>query len=172
MKENEESNHHRISSINNHRNSNGTRSKNGCKGSSRPDFYHECKTSGRHQHLRAEQGLPALTLDSELNSYAAVRSEEINTVWSHTRPNGTSGADMISSTKWRGENLSYITYGSFGFSDSEQNNAADSVFASLKASPSHYSNMVSGNYTKIGIYTYVANTGSGVKLCTAYMFSN
>ena len=52
-------------------------------------------------NLRAEQGLPALTLDSELNSYAAVRSEEINTVWSHTRPNGTSGADMISSTKWR-----------------------------------------------------------------------
>ena len=52
-------------------------------------------------NLRAEQGLPALTLDSELNSYAAVRSEEINTVWSHTRPNGTSGADMISSTKWK-----------------------------------------------------------------------
>ena len=71
-------------------------------------------------NLRAEQGLPALTLDSELTSYAAVRSEEITTVWSHTRPNGTSGADMISSNKWRGENLSYITYGSFGFSDSEQ----------------------------------------------------
>lgn len=123
-------------------------------------------------NLRAEQGLPALTLDSELTSYAAVRSEEITSVWSYTRPNGTSGADMISSNKWRGENLSYITYGSFGFSDSEQNSAADSVFASLKASPSHYSNMVSGNYTKIGIYTYVTNTGSGIKLSTAYMFSN
>ena len=123
-------------------------------------------------NLRAEQGLPALTLDNELNSFAAVRSEEITSLWSHTPVSYTHLADMISSTKWRGENLSYITYGSFGFSDSEQNNAADSVFASLKASPSHYSNMVSGNYTKIGIYTYVANTGSGVKLCTAYMFSN
>lgn len=123
-------------------------------------------------NLRAEQGLPALALDSELNSYAAVRSEEITTLWSHTRPDGTSGSDMISSNKWRGENLSYITYGSFGFSEEEQNTAADSVFASLKASPSHYSNMVSGNYTKIGIYTYITNTGSGVKLSTAYMFSN
>lgn len=123
-------------------------------------------------NLRAEQGLPALTLDNELNSFAAVRSEEITSLWSHTRPDGTSGCDMISSNKWRGENLSYITYGSFGFSEQEQNTAADSVFASLKASPSHYSNMVSGNYTKIGIYTYITNTGSGVKLSTAYMFSN
>ena len=32
--------------------------------------------------------------------------------------------------------------------------------------------MVSGNYTKIGIYTYVTNTDSGIKLSTAYMFSN
>lgn len=56
-------------------------------------------------NLRAEQGLPALTLDNELNSFAAVRSEEITSLWSHTRPDGTSGCDMISSNKWRGENL-------------------------------------------------------------------
>lgn len=123
-------------------------------------------------NLRAEQGLPALTLDAELTTFAAVRSQEIVTNWSHTRPDGTSGCDMISRNKWRGENLSYIIYGSFGFSDAEQTGAADTVFASLKASPTHYSNMVSGNYTKIGICTCVTNTGNGIKLSTAYMFSN
>lgn len=122
--------------------------------------------------LRATQGLGALSLDSELSGFAATRAQEASVTWSHTRPNGTQGCDMISAGKWRGENLSYVQYSAFGFSAQEQSQAAQLMYDSLVASPSHYSNMVFGSYTKIGLYTYVSNTGSGTKLTTAYMFSN
>lgn len=122
--------------------------------------------------LRAEQGLSALTLDTSLNDIAEIRSNEIIHNWSHTRPDGTSGCDMISEDNYRGENLSYISYDDFDFSASDQTDAADSIFSSLKDSPAHYDNMVNSNYTKIGISTSVSQTNSGVSLFTAYMFSN
>lgn len=122
--------------------------------------------------LRQAQGLNALSVDGGLSSIAATRAQEASSTWSHTRPNGTQGVDMIASNKWRGENLSYVQYSSFGFSSEEQSQAANIMFGNLKASPTHYDNMVFGDFTKIGVYTYVSNDGSGVKLTTAYMFSN
>lgn len=122
--------------------------------------------------LRASQGLSALSLDSSLSTIAATRAQEASSVWSHTRPDGTQGCDMISADKWRGENLSYIKYTSFDGSGTAQSGAADIMFDNLVASPTHYANMVYANYTKIGIYTYVSEDASGVKLTTAYMFSN
>lgn len=122
--------------------------------------------------LRASQGLPGLTLDAGLTAIAATRSQEASTVWSHTRPNGQQGISMLPSDKWRGENLSYVQYGSFTFTPSEQSSAASLMFANLKASPTHYKNMVFNNFTKIGIATTATNTASGIKLTTAYMFTN
>lgn len=122
--------------------------------------------------LRASVGLPALIMDGDLLAIAAVRSGEASALWSHTRPNGAQGCDMISSNKWRGENLSYVKYAAFNGTDGEQVTAADYMFANLKASPTHYDNMVFGSFTKIGIHTTKTTDGSGVKLTTAYMFSN
>ena len=122
--------------------------------------------------LRAQNGLPALTVDSSLVAIAETRSDEAAVLWSHTRPNGGKGADMISHNKWRGENLSYVTYSNYNGSDSEQASAADLMFKNLCNSPSHYDNMVFSSYTKIGIATSVTQTGSGTKVTTAYMFSN
>ncbi|XME03871.1 CAP domain-containing protein [Lachnospiraceae bacterium C1.1] len=122
--------------------------------------------------LRAENGLPSLTLDSTLVSIAETRSDEASVLWSHTRPSGGKGADMISHDKWRGENLSYVTYSSYNGSDSEQSSAASLMFKNLCNSPSHYDNMVFSSYTKIGIATAVTKTASGTKVTTAYMFSN
>lgn len=122
--------------------------------------------------LRASVGLSALTMDGDLLAIAAVRSGEASALWSHTRPDGTQGCDMISANKWRGENLSYVKYAAFNGTDAEQVTAADYMFANLKASPTHYDNMVFGSFTKIGIHTSKTTDGSGVKLTTAYMFSN
>ena len=122
--------------------------------------------------LRAQNGLSALTLDSNLVSIAETRSEEASVLWSHTRPNGGKGADMISHDKWRGENLSYVTYSNYSGSDSEQSSAASLMFKNLCNSPSHYDNMVFSSYTKIGIATSVSQTDGGTKVTTAYMFSN
>jgi uncharacterized protein YkwD len=122
--------------------------------------------------LRAQQGVGGLEIDDTLNSYAATRSVEAATKWSHTRPNGAQGCDMIPANKWRGENLSYVTYPDFGYSEAEQDEAAEVMFNNLVASPTHYDNMVFGSFTKIGIRTSVLDTGGGTRLTTAYMFSS
>ena len=122
--------------------------------------------------LRTSQGVAALESDASLTSVAAVRSSEASVLWSHTRPNGTQGVQMLPSDEWRGENLSYVIYSSFGFSEAEQQAAADVMYGNLAASPEHYSNMVFTSFTKIGISTTVTYTSQGVKLTTAYMFSN
>ena len=112
--------------------------------------------------LRASLGEGALVVDSSLVSIANVRSQEASVKWSHTRPNGTQGADMISANKWRGENLSYIT----GTEDVSE--ASRIMFDNLVASPTHYDNMVFGQFTRIGISSYVENG----KITVAYMFSS
>lgn len=40
--------------------------------------------------IRTEEGLPALTTNSSLSNAAALRAEEIVTLYSHTRPDGSS----------------------------------------------------------------------------------
>ncbi len=122
--------------------------------------------------LRASVGVGSLSIDPTLNSYAATRSVEATTKWSHTRPNGAQGCDMIPGNKWRGENLSYVTFPDFSYSQEEQEQAAQIMFDNLVASPTHYDNMTFGSFTKVGIRTNVANTGNGVRLTTAYLFSN
>lgn len=122
--------------------------------------------------LRASQGLPALSLDASLSSVAAIRAQEASTTWSHTRPNGTQGISLLPANKWRGENLAYVQYGSFTFTASEQAAAEALMFQNLKASPTHYNNMVYGSFTKVGICTYVMQVGTGYKLTTAFMFTN
>ncbi|MBQ8955385.1 MAG: CAP domain-containing protein [Lachnospiraceae bacterium] len=122
--------------------------------------------------LRSSVGVGPLSIDATLNSYAATRSVEATTKWSHTRPNGSQGCDMIPPNKWRGENLSYVTFPDFGYSQEEQQQAAEVMFDNLVASPTHYDNMTFGSFTKVGIRTNVANTADGTRLTTAYLFSN
>lgn len=112
--------------------------------------------------LRASNGVKALTLDRDLISVANIRSQEASSNWSHTRPNGEQGVELISSDKWRGENLSRIK----GTEDPAK--AASVMFEDLVASPAHYDNMVFGEFTKIGISSYV----EGDKITVAYLFSN
>lgn len=122
--------------------------------------------------LRKSVGAGPLAIDATLNSYAATRAVEATTKWSHTRPNGSQGCDMIPGNKWRGENLSYVVVPGFSYSESEQEEAAQIMFDNLVASPTHYDNMTYGSFTKVGIRTNVADTGNGTKLTTAYLFSN
>ncbi len=122
--------------------------------------------------LRSSVGVGPLSIDDTLNSYAGTRAIEATTKWSHTRPNGAQGCDMIPANKWRGENLSYVVVPGFSFSEEEQEKAAQIMFDNLVASPTHYDNMTYGNFTKVGIRTHVADTGDGKKLTTAYLFSN
>ncbi|MCR4590713.1 MAG: CAP domain-containing protein [Lachnospiraceae bacterium] len=112
--------------------------------------------------LRASQGLKALAIDSSLISIANIRSKEASSKWSHTRPNGEQGVKMIPGNKWKGENLSYVR------ETEDVEEASKIMFDNLVASPAHYDNMVFGEYTRIGISSYVGNG----KITVAYMFSS
>ena len=112
--------------------------------------------------LRVSTGVEVLELDRDLIAVADIRSEEASANWSHTRPNGEQGVELISSDKWKGENLSRIK----GTEDPVK--AASVMFEDLVASPAHYDNMVFGEFTRIGISSYV----EGDKITVAYLFSN
>ena len=111
-----------------------------------------CMRSGIHVH--------ALTEDAALDSYAAVRAKEASAKWSHTRPDGTAGMDIVPNQKCCGENLSQS---SGCYSESAKENA---MFVAMCNSPEHYVNMADSNFSKIGIGHYY----DGDRLVMAYLF--
>lgn len=113
--------------------------------------------------LRATHDLPALNVDTDLVSYAQIRANEITKKFSHTRPDGTEGLDIIPLSKsYAGENLSWHVM------DQGIDAAVEGTFTELVNSPSHLDNMIAPEYTKIGIASIEING----KMYVAYMFSN
>ena len=90
-------------------------------------------------NYREKKELPALLIDAELCGYADIRVKEIQTKWSHERPNGEQGYDLIPINRYAGENLAK------GYTNSND------VYKAWLASPSHLENIVYVNFTKIGI---------------------
>ena len=95
--------------------------------------------------LRAENGLPPLEWDAEMEDAAKIRAAECDLKWSHTRPDGSAWhtvSDLV-----RGENLAkgYFT--------------PESAFAGWKSSSGHLKNMLRPNYTKVYISCVVTDNG-------------
>lgn len=113
--------------------------------------------------LRATHDLPALNVDTDLVSYAQIRANEITKKFSHTRPDGTEGLDIIPlSRSYAGENLSWHVM------DQGVDAAVEGTFTALVNSPSHLENIIAPEYTKIGIASVEFNG----RMYVAYMFSN
>lgn len=113
--------------------------------------------------LRATHDLPALNVDTDLVSYAQIRANEITKKFSHTRPDGTEGLDIIPLSKsYAGENLSWHVM------DQGVDASVEGTFTALVNSPSHLENMIAPEYTKIGIASVEFNG----RMYVAYMFSN
>ena len=95
---------------------------------------------------RAAEGLSALTLSSGATSAAKVRAKELATLFSHTRPDGsacfTALDDAGVSYSYAGENIAA------GYS------SASSVMNGWMNSSGHKANILSENYTQIGIACY------------------
>lgn len=94
--------------------------------------------------IRAEAGLDSLTWDSNLETVASVRANEISKNFSHTRPNGKQWYTVNSKIQG-GENLAY------GF-----DNANDVVDAWMN-SPTHKENILYDEFEKIAISIYEDN---------------
>ena len=98
---------------------------------------------------RAAVGLPALTVDSSLTTYARNWSQYMSNTDTFEHSDLSFGG-----YGWRGENIAY------GWSVTSMHNA-------LVASPGHYANMTSENYTHIGVGVWIEESG---KIWTTHVF--
>lgn len=106
---------------------------------------------GYVNQLRSSEGASPLILDSSLNLAATIRAIEI--AWSgkfdHTRPNGTKCFTVYDelgiSSSAKGENIA-------GY-----NANVKYTFDQWNNSPGHHANMVSTDFTKIGVGKYTLN---------------
>jgi uncharacterized protein YkwD len=103
---------------------------------------------------RAQAGVKPLTFDGELVSAAGTHSEWMiaRDVFSHTGINGSSPGDRIKTagygaTAW-GENIAYI--GGSGAASLDEADARQ-LHTNLMNSPGHKANILSANFTEIGI---------------------
>lgn len=101
---------------------------------------------------REKSGLSPLTLDTSASAAAGVRASEIATNFSHTRPNGASFSTALTeagaSFRSAGENIAY------GQTSPSQ------VMNSWMNSSGHRANILSKNYTRIGIAHYTDASGT------------
>ncbi len=93
---------------------------------------------------RAEAGLPALVWDGTLEACAQVRATEIQTKFSHTRPNGSDWYTVNSDLMW-GENLAK------GYK------SASSVVNAWMNSATHKANIMDGGFVTCSIAVYEMN---------------
>jgi len=102
---------------------------------------------------RAKAGLPALTIDATLQEAALARAKETVTLFSHTRPNGTSCFTILQeygiSYRYAGENIAY------------GQRSPEEVVNAWMNSEGHRANIMSANFTTIGIGYY--QTANGTK---------
>lgn len=96
--------------------------------------------------VRAEYGYDALEWDGALYDCAAVRSVELKSYFSHTRPDGRAWYTVNKKVMY-GENLYRST----------QNRDAEGIVARWMASPSHRELILDGSYESVGIAGYTEN---------------
>ena len=92
---------------------------------------------------RANAGLPALRVNSELTRAACVRAQEIVQKFSHTRPDGTSWSTVSSSA--HGENIA------MGYRN------ASAVMVGWMNSQGHRENILRSSFGSIGVCAYTYN---------------
>ncbi|MCD8390417.1 MAG: CAP domain-containing protein [Firmicutes bacterium] len=95
---------------------------------------------------RAKQGLSELSTAEDLTAAANQRAVEISSVFSHTRPNGSSFSTVLGeygvSYKSAGENIAY------------GQKTPEAVVEAWMNSSGHRANILSSSYSKIGVGVY------------------
>ena len=95
---------------------------------------------------RAKAGLSPLTADRSVTSAAQRRAREIETNFSHTRPNGSSFSTALSEAG--------VNYRSSGENIAYGQTSASSVMQGWMNSPGHRANILNANFTAIGVGYY------------------
>ena len=92
---------------------------------------------------RAKEGLAPLTIDDKITTAANVRAKEIQTSFSHTRPNGTSFSTAMKEAG--------VTYRSAGENIAWGQKTPEEVVNAWMNSSGHRANIMNANYTRIGV---------------------
>ncbi len=92
---------------------------------------------------RAAQGLPAYVLDEALSAAAAVRAEEIDEKFSHTRPDGRSSFSVLKDLG--------VQYVACGENIAKGSPTAQRVMTGWMGSSGHRRNILHARFTRIGI---------------------
>ena len=109
---------------------------------------------------RTKAGLNAVTLDQNIASVALVRAKEIETSFSHTRPNGSKFSTALTEQgvtfKGAGENIAW------------GQKSPEVVMQAWMNSEGHRANILNKNFTKIGVgyYQYAAGRNFWTQLFT------
>lgn len=100
---------------------------------------------------RTKAGLNAVTLDKSIASAALVRAKEIETSFSHTRPNGSKFSTALTEQgvtfKEAGENIAW------------GQKSPEAVMQAWMNSEGHRANILNKNFTKIGVGYYQNASG-------------
>ncbi len=95
---------------------------------------------------RAKEGLSALKTDSSVQAAAQVRAVETATLFSHTRPNGTSCFTALQEAG--------VTYSSAGENIAYGQQTPEAVVSAWMNSSGHRANILNSSYTTIGVGCY------------------
>ena len=101
---------------------------------------------------RAKAGLSSLTSDKSIESAALVRAKEIETSFSHTRPNGSSFSTVL---KENG-----ISYQGSGENIAWGQRTPEEVMKGWMNSEGHRANILNSRFTKIGVGYYQNSAGT------------
>ncbi|MDZ5439574.1 GBS Bsp-like repeat-containing protein [Enterococcus cecorum] len=108
---------------------------------------------------RQSKGLNQLSVDTDLEQTANIRSIEIQTKFDHVRPNGTIAYTAFNvDSRNLGENLVQDWH----IAGLNETQIATNLFNSWKNSPGHYKNMTSEIWTRIGVGISFNSTKQGI----------
>lgn len=123
--------------------------------------------------IRSNNNLHPLKMDGSLVGFAAIRAHECSILWSHMRPDGSRGCDLVPVAKWRGENLAKIPFCGFDYSDEAIEIVAKRTAIGWNNSPKHQELLLKQHYNYIGVYAYgVKNSDNKITFYIAAMFSS
>lgn len=111
---------------------------------------------------RANVGLRPLTLSSTLNDGTLIRAQEIETLFSHTRPDGTACSTVVENT--------YPSY-FIGENIAEGQPSAEDVMTAWMNSTGHRANILRKSYTELGV-GLVYDENSDYKYYWVQLFGN
>ena len=98
---------------------------------------------------RAKAGLNKLEMDTKLQTAAAKRAKELKTLFSHSRPDGSLCFTVL--------NEYNVIYMAAGENIAMGQTTPEAVMNSWMNSEGHRANILSGNFTKIGVGCYQYN---------------